>query len=428
MATEWEIYENMLGFPSPPIKHVSTVTSTPQTTAHEKRATKSQPITTRGTKRKRTLEFNGKDYAAKGFRDPYHEAASALIEKTTTKHLSGVNKHWLPWRKRRNKPPLLLPGEEEENRNELISIIMYFVLEAPNVTKWETVENYLGQIKSIHCNLMFTPSAFYGSPFNWPGDLPSSQISILKHRVKLWFHEVPQEEGGRLPCTPGFLRYLIRNQGIDINTHMGRTVLTLLLLTMLGGFRMGELIPLTKNPELRNIEKDCLVRSVHITTDTTCIKVLSKTTRNLETVIVRHAEVEDLVKEFGEDFNVIKNLREIISNRSPTELLFCHEDGRPITYSDFRLYLRDACDKLNIPRGHFGGHSGRIYLATLLALQRETETYIQERGRWLSNSFKMYVRAIDQRQYTGDTRITHFKLAHLNFVLKGFPNDPEFRK
>ena len=91
-------------------------------------------------------------------------------------------------------------------------------------------------------------------------------------------------------------------------------MLTLLLLTMLGGFRMGELIPLTKDPKLRNIDKDCLVRNVHITTDTTCIKVLSKTTRNLETVIVRHAEVEDLIKEFGEDFNVIKNLREIISS------------------------------------------------------------------------------------------------------------------
>ena len=148
----------------------------------------------------------------------------------------------------------------------------------------------------------------------------------------------------------------------------------------------------------------------------------------IQSVVIFKNEVQEVVRQFGADFDAFEHMRRLVENKHPDSLLFTRMDGSPFTYKYFMKILNAITDALNIRRGHFGGHSGRIYLATLLALQGAEDSEIQERGRWLSLAFKMYVRSLSKRQYLEQSKITFFRLSDLNFVLEGFPNSPEFRK
>ena len=101
-------------------------------------------------------------------------------------------------------------------------------------------------------------------------------------------------------------------------------------------------------------------------------------------------EVEEVMKEFGQNFDVFALVEEIIKGKHPDQLLFTRSDGSPFTYDHYMKILRATTDMMNIPRGHFGGHSVNVRKS--------------------------------------NRRITHFKLSNLTFVLKGFPDTTEFRK
>jgi len=368
------------------------------------------------------------------FKNHYDAACYSLIsELSNNPNYQTSRNHWTNWRQARNLPTMLEPAQDNHEANEnileILRFMMYFVLEAPGVNQANTVTQYIVHVKDAHLQLMFTPAAMYsGRPFVWPADTNDSRIRVLKSKINQWYAETPQEEGGRLPLTPGFIKQEIESGALDTNTHDGRVALTVQLLTMFGGFRMGELLVTTKNKDKRKIKKDCCVKDVKVFADTLHIKVSSKTLNKIETVVVYRNEVEAVMKEFGTDFDVFKLVEKCIKGKHPDELLFTREDGSPFTYNHYMKILVAITDAMGVPRGHFGGHSGRIYMATLLALQGMQDSYIQNRGRWLSLFFKMYVRSLNIRRSNKQQSITHFKLSNLTFVLKGFPDTPEFRK
>ena len=420
--------------------HSSSVVGPPSTTTLPdcnltSMATLQNNTTTTPIKPRRQLKHhNDGDTMAFGheFKSHYDAAAYCLItEMSNNKHYKTGTNHWSKWRISRGLPVLLQPAqnanEANENILEIIRFMMYFILEAPGVNKSTVVTQYLVHVKDAHNQLMFNPSAMYsGNPFIWPGDAQDSRIRILKSKIGRWFAETPQEEGGRLPLTPGFIKEEIQTGALDITTHDGKIALTVQLLTMYGGFRMGELLVTTKDKEKRKLKKDCCVKDVEVFADTLHIKVCSKTLNKIETVVVYRTEVEEVMKEFGQNFDVFALVEDIIKGKHPEQLLFTRSDGSPFTYDHYMKILRATTDAMNIPRSHFGGHSGRIYMASLLALQGMQDSYIQNRGRWLSLCFKMYVRSLNIRK--SNKKITHFKLSNLTFVLKGFPDTTEFRK
>ena len=430
---------------APPRHHTTTTTAHNQvvassaapTTTHQ-RATSKPPLKKRkifdisAARHQRTSSSgptgSGIDHSL-NFDDPIDEIIYEFVSERSlaTKSSSGGN-HWSQFREQRGKPILLEVNENQENLNEVCRFVMYFVMEAPNVNKFNTVDTYLGHVKDMHKSLMFTPEATRGDAFVWPADLADSRLRVLKEKVKQWFKETPQEEGGRLPFTPSLLKEMVDKGAIDVNSYDGRRVFCLILMTILGGFRMGELLPLTKDPTKRKTDKDCKIEHVHFARDTITVQVLGKTTTNFESVNIHTSEMLHLVELFGPIFDVASMLKSITANRRDDKLIFVREDGSPFTYNYFMSLLRDATDFMNIPRGHFGGHSGRIYLASLLALQGVDDSYIQTRGRWKSKAFKMYVRSLDKRKFRSQPEIKYFKLSNLNFVLKGFPMSPEFQK
>ena len=419
-----------------------TDTPAPAITPKGKRMPTSENIRTTASKRRRAQKAKQEhllDYKSAisvlpphqhKFEDPYDEAIYELIRATTStkKYSTGRNKHWIPFRQRRGKEELMVPGEDLENINEVCRFMMYFVLEAPGVNSFKTVEQYMLHVKDMHATMMFTPQALKGEAFIWPSDYPDSRYSVLKRKIQQWFAETPQEEGGRLPFTPSLLKEMIDCNAINLNSHNGKRTFCLILMTILGGFRMGELLPKTIDPEKRNTFKDCKVKDVHLSKNTITVKVLSKTTKDYESVNIHVSEMNVLIELFGAEFDVMKILQDITQDASPDRLLFVRADGLPFTYNYFMVQLRKATDAMKIPRGYLGGHSGRIYLASLLALQNVKDSYIQKRGRWKSKAFKMYVRSLDLREFTSQEKITHFKLSNLTFVLQGFPNSPEFQR
>ena len=371
-------------------------------------------------KRQRTSEpvlQNG--YAATAFK-------LISINNSPPAYLSGRN-HWIIWRTARGKPKYM-GTDRADNLEQIVWFMMYFLLEAPNVNSWSTVEQYLMHVKDMHNTLLLT-QIHDKERYEWPGTL-SSLLDVVSRRAARAMHCCPQPEGGRLPCTPGLLEYLIRTKAMDISSHDGKRFFTILLLTMLGGFRVGELIPLTISDEKRNIHKDCKIKNVIISEDSISITVLGKNTKKMElqTVVVTKAAAKDLVDLFGEEFNVFRLLKEIVLNLQPEEFIFKREDNKVITYDYFYKGLVAITRLGNIPDGHFGGHSGRIYFASLRALQGAEDSEIKTDGRWKSDAFLLYVRAVSKRQFDSAEKIRRFCLADLNFTLVNFPMDKEFRK
>ena len=72
-------------------------------------------------------------------------------------------------------------------------------------------------------------------------------------------------------------------------------------------------------------------------------------------------------------------------------LLFCHPDGRPITYKKFSSWFDTATILLGA-HGSLSPHSLRISAASHAAASGMSDALIRQWGRWASDAFKNYIR------------------------------------
>ena len=89
----------------------------------------------------------------------------------------------------------------------------------------------------------------------------------------------------------------------------------------------------------------------------------------------------------------VKNLLNFLEIRPKSQtLLFCHQNGTPVTRSQFAHVLHLAFTQSRFGFGHFRTHSFRIGRATDLAAQGVPAEIIMKLGRWSSTCFRLYIR------------------------------------
>lgn len=89
----------------------------------------------------------------------------------------------------------------------------------------------------------------------------------------------------------------------------------------------------------------------------------------------------------------VKSITEFLNIRSKaSQVLFCHEDGQPLTRSQFSAVLSKTLQSANITNGKYRSHSFRIGRASELSAQGVPDEYIRSMGRWASAAYTTYLR------------------------------------
>ena len=383
-------------------------------------------------KQKRIKRKRKQIYVAGTTDQHYDDLLNKVMQrrKKPKNYTSGEN-HWIPFRTRRGKSILMKGYTLKETTREISRFIVYLMVEAVGVNRWSTCTYYITHVKRMHTvNIMEKDE----EPIPWPcvNKNIATPLSMLHTVAKNWFQEFYQPSGGRLPMTLGILELLHPHLNMENPIH--KQVWLTLLLDRMGGFRTGELLAIALDPDKRERAKDCCMKDVIFNRNSIQISVMSKTDisnaegRGRQLVEIPHHEIEKIVEEFGEHFNIKRLLKEHVHHKKKEDMLFTRQDGKPLTYSVFMKTLNDTCTAAKLPTGRFGGHSGRIALATVLAARGESPDEIKRRGRWKGDTYEVYVRQLNIRNK--GSAVISFRIADLNLDIRnqGFPDVNEFRK
>ena len=115
-----------------------------------------------------------------------------------------------------------------------------------------------------------------------------------------------------------------------------------------------------------------------------------------QTAIAHEAEWSKESQYFGEDFDVRRCMERVIEARGdvPITQPFFAIHGHVLSYNKLHKRMTELNQLLNLPKGKFGPHSGRIYRATIMHHQGRTKPEIMKRGRWKGKSWELYTRAL----------------------------------
>ena len=89
-------------------------------------------------------------------------------------------------------------------------------------------------------------------------------------------------------------------------------------------------------------------------------------------------------------FQLIKELDQVRPKHCG--LFFCHENGDPLTRSQFSGVLCKTLKHCGIMSGYYKSHSFRIGKASQLSVQGVLDDNIKIMGRWSSSAYKSYLR------------------------------------
>jgi len=257
----------------------------------------------------------------------------------------------------------------------------------------------------------------------WP--LPSQNDELAK-RLKdadKFFHEFGAKKGEkRIPLTDGLLNML--KPHLPGSEHMKNEIFDCLLHTKLTGNRMGEI---TATKKSTHHSRFLTVSKVKIHSRQVDFTTLSKSmTPKPELTYVKTREVSPLVTKYGAKWNFVTSTKKRIAGKKQTDPLYTDDKGRPLTYQDVYKALRIACKAIGLHPGLVGCHSGRIYMATLLAYKGATVPEIMKRGRWKSDAWQVYVNALTKYAKDAGADPNAFKIGDLAIPLDKYPEHNEF--
>jgi hypothetical protein len=100
-------------------------------------------------------------------------------------------------------------------------------------------------------------------------------------------------------------------------------------------------------------------------------------------------------------FDVVEELEAWLAERRAlgipeTQMLFCHEDGSPLTVRQLRDAVKGMMAAIGLDPARFGAHSLRIGGATAALAAGVTPSLIRIMGRWSSDVYEIYCRMSEE--------------------------------
>ena len=334
------------------------------------------------------------------------------------KNASGYN-HFVKFRTSREQDARM--GYDEDIVQVMIEFWEYLKINS-DVNTASTLSAYMTNVKMWQLykhETIGTPNIRFPK---WPAPSKNAELAKRLRNAATFFHEFGAKKGEkRIPLTDGLLKLI--QPLIPGSIKMRKEIFDCLLMTKLTGNRMGEITAENKTTSKFMTVGD--VRCFHTQVDFKCLSkaLIPKP----ELTFATAAEVSPLVTRYGSTWNFCTSTKKRIAGRKDTEPLYTDDQNRPLTYQDVYKALRIACGLLDIDRGIVGCHSGRIYMATLMAYKGCTVAQIMKRGRWKSDAWMVYVTALI-RHARNSSDPHAFRIGDLAIPLDNYPNLHEFSR
>lgn len=192
----------------------------------------------------------------------------------------------------------------------------------------------------------------------------------------------------RMPITLPVLQRLYKTvQMVVPSWYMAELLRTVFLVAYYGFFRVGELIPSSKNNSHKVVQiSDVSFQYQHLSSPVSATLHV-KSSKNLSpgsSVQVCLVKKESLCP--------VSALHTFIKSRGLLPgPLFSLPSGSPLIRSQFDCSLK-RCVQASGLKGRYLSHSFRIGAATQAALDGVTDSKIRQLGRWRSDAFRRYIR------------------------------------
>ena len=334
---------------------------------------------------------------------------------------SGFN-HFCKWRDITELPKYI--SDNEDIVQVILEFWEYLKLNA-NVKSTDTLKGYTTNVKMWHLYKHEMDNIRNVRFRSWPNISSNDELAKRIRDSARFFNEFNIQEGeGRIPLTNGLLKMLF--PFLHKKHYMRKEIFDALLHTKLTGNRMGEITAKSKNAEAGNF-----MTADRVTVHSNQIDFATKSksiTPKIELTFVRMTEVEHLSSKYGSTWDFISATKRRIAHKRPKDPLYADDQGRPLTYSDVYNALSRACKQTNMPAGSIGGHSGRIYMATYMAYCGASVAQIMKRGRWQSDAWKVYVKALICHASDRGADKHEFKIRDLAIVVSSYPRSQEFMR
>ena len=335
---------------------------------------------------------------------------------------TGMN-HFEKYRKEYNKPPHLHPQEDIVHE---MSQYWEWVKGNTLVKTRDTLEAYMTNVKMWHLYYHLIENTGERFPI-WPAPKTDAELSKRLRDAESNFAEFDRFKNGekRGTITPGMLEMIIPH--IPGSKHMKNEITSVIIDTMLSGKRLGEAVADLKSAPARLLLK---VGDVMVHKNQIDFNVLGKTIPpSRQFVYIKREQITHMVRKYGEHWDIFTSTRRRQRGRPANAPLYSDDNGKPLTYSNVYKALKIALEKAGLPKGAIGGHSGRIYMATLMAYQRKSVAEIMKRGRWNSDAWRLYVKLLIRHASDQGADPHTFRLGDIGISLHNFPkNHPEFTR
>ena len=264
-----------------------------------------------------------------------------------------------------------------------------------------TISKYLSGLRQLHLTKGHTN-------FNLRSDLIKQILTRRRNQNNI--EETTGEKKTRIPVTPK-LMLLIKKDLSEIPINNSKKLLIWSLSTILfsGGFRVGEILPSSKNifdPYSTLLEKDVEIKTITVNNEQIqTLQVKLKTEKTNKTA--KHTLV-DIYASYG-PLCPIRAFTKYTKNRSISSAnpLFRDSTGANYTPRDFNAYLHQFSDRhLELGNKTLTSHSFRAGMTTLLAELGYSDEEIMSWGRWSSKAFETYIKAPRSKRMAMAQQIT----------------------
>ena len=294
-------------------------------------------------------------------------------------------RHWNIHRERSGRRPRLDPGEDTEYA--CAEFIIYLV--GVRGILPSTASNYLSQVMPY---LQYLCGGFIHTS---RGGLCARVLSTLR----TWY---PSGARTKLPVNAEMVRWLYGRTSYSLGSRTACAIMLNFALRRSGGvtvrghtrMRVGHL------------------QVVLLADGSTALKatIFGKTDDPHKGSVRIAGHVSDVLNA-AEAWTTYQLGRPLCESMNPDSPAFTHTPGRPVTGDDISKMLKDAAYAFGLNPADYASHSIRIATATALANAGFEDSFIEEFGRWHSDTYKKYIRLSPHRLAAAATAIAASSMA-----------------
>ncbi len=294
---------------------------------------------------------------------------TVLVTRELRTNKRAVQQHWESFRAYCDRVALFVDATERGDV-VLAKFILYLVF--VKGLSPATAKGYTAVVQRLHLLI--------GRRLRFDGDI----VGVIQRKLSRWR---PPGEHSRKPATPDMVRWVMRSDRFSVSVKAA--VATGFALCL----RSVEYVKTSAAMPARMRRKHVQFKVSRLGTPYMRAQIFGKTDDPHHGADrVTGVVPSDVIDCRSAVTAMLVRLAETQPHLGPEDPLFLHPDGRPVTAAQVSRAVKEAAVAMGLGPDGYSSHSLRIACASCLADAGYDEAFIQEFGRWKSDTFHIYVR------------------------------------